>query len=141
MAMADLKTRPTRKSVEKFISHIEHPTRLQDAQTLCVLLEKLTHKKPVIWGDSIVGFGQYEYSNSKGTYHWPVIGFSPRKQSMTVYIMPGFDDLSDQLSKLGKAKTARSCLYINKLADIDIEVLKNLCDTAIQTMHQRYHCS
>ena len=139
--MADLKTRPTRKSVEKFISQIEHSTRQHDARTLCSMLETLTGKKPVIWGDSIVGFGQYEYSNSKGTYHWPVIGFSPRKQSMTVYIMPGFDNLTDQLSQLGKAKTARSCLYINKLADIDIDALNKLCETAIQTMHQRYRCS
>jgi hypothetical protein len=138
--MAELKTRPTRKSVSKFIASIEHPTRQKDAEVICELLQQITNKKPVIWGDSIIGFGQYEYRNSKGNYQWPVIGFSPRKQNTSIYIMPGFDDYSLQLDQLGKAKTARSCLYINKLSDVDMDVLKSLCTAAVETMTQRYRC-
>lgn len=138
--MAELKTRPTRKSVTKYLNQVEHPVRQQDAFVLLEILEQLTGKKAVLWGDSIVGFGKYQYNNSQGSYEWPTIGFSPRKQNLTVYIMPGFNDYQHHLDKLGKAKTARSCLYINKLADVDLDELKALCQSALTTMNQRYQC-
>ena len=137
--MAQLKTRPTRKSVTRFLESVEHDTRREDARELLKLFKRVTGKRPVMWCDSIVGFGSYHYRQKSGQEaDWPLTGFSPRKQSLSVYIMPGFATYGKMLARLGKHKTARSCLYINKLADIDTTILEQLITASVKDM-QRQH--
>ena len=138
--MAELKTRPTRRSVRKFISQIEHPVRRADCEALSALMTELTGEQPVLWGDSIVGFGRYHYRQRNGQpAMWPLTGFSPRKQNLVVYIMPGFAGFSGLMKKLGKYKTGKSCLYINKLDDVDEKVLQQLIERSVKVMHKRYN--
>lgn len=125
--MAENKTRPTDTPVSEFLDNVDHKTRRQDSFELLEMMEEITGEKPVLWGTSIVGFGSHHYRYESGREgDMPLIGFSPRKSSMTLYIMPGFDDYDDLLSKLGKHKIGKACLYINKLADVDDEVLRRL---------------
>ena len=137
--MSDLKTKPTRKSVKKFIGNVENARRQADAFVLLELFEEITGKPAVLWGESIVGFGRYKYhypSGQKGI--WPVTGFSPRKQNLSIYIMPGFSQYQPLLDKLGKHKHSVSCLYINKLDDIDMTVLRELIVESINEMKRLY---
>ena len=139
--MAELKTKPTRRSAEKMLREIEHPLRRQDATELLRLFSEITGRKPVVWGDSIIGFGRYHYRQRSGqAASWPITGFSVRKHSLTLYIMPGFDHFGGLLERLGKYKTAKSCLYINKLEDVDLVVLRALIAGALELMLQRYRC-
>ena len=139
--MAELKTRPTRKSARKYIRELEHPRRREDARVLLDRFWKGTGRQPVMWGESIVGFGRYHYRQRSGQKAgWPGTGVSPRKQNLVIYVMPGFDNYQDLLLQLGKYKTARSCLYINKLADIDLAVLRQLVEASIQDMTRIYRC-
>lgn len=125
--MSENKTRPTDQSVLDFLNSVEHKTRRADGLALLEMMEEVTGEEAVLWGSSIVGFGSYHYQYESGREgDMPLVGFSPRKQSMTVYIMPGFDDYEAQLDELGKHKTGKSCLYINKLADVDEGVLRQL---------------
>jgi len=139
--MAELKTRPNDKSVRGFLKQIESDQKREEAFTLLALFSRVTQREPVMWGDSIVGFGSYEYSNSRGEYSWPLTGFSPRKRSMTLYIMQGFDGFEGDLKGLGKVKHAKSCLYINKLADIDLGRLEGFLSKVVADMESRYDCS
>lgn len=127
-----LKTQPNDASVADFLAAIEHPTRRADGQTLLALYQGVTGQKPVMWGDAIVGFGQYQYTQRGKTLRWMQAGFSPRKQNLSLYMMNGFARYDALLAQLGKHKTAVSCLYINKLADIDILVLEALVADAWQ---------
>ena len=139
--MAELKTKATRKSAVKYIRNLSHEGRRQDAEVLLELFQHITGKDPVIWGDSIVGFGRYHYEQRSGqAASWPVTGFSPRKQQLVIYIMPGFDNYQTLLDKLGKHRHARSCLYINKLADVDLKILERLISRAYREMGKRYPC-
>ncbi|UTA46916.1 DUF1801 domain-containing protein [Simiduia sp. 21SJ11W-1] len=121
-----LKTQPNSASVTDFLAAISHPTRRQDGQTLLTLYQDITQAPAVMWGESIVGFGQYQYQQRGETLQWMQAGFSPRKQNLSLYIMNGFGRYAPLLAKLGKHKTAVSCLYINKLADVDQGVLREL---------------
>ncbi|MGD9395993.1 MAG: DUF1801 domain-containing protein [Candidatus Thorarchaeota archaeon] len=133
--MSDIKTKPTDVKVEDFLEAVEHPTRKKDGLELLRIMEEVTKKKPVMWGPSIVGFGSYHYKYESGREgDMPLTGFSPRKQNLTVYIMPGFDEYEGLLSRLGKHKVGKSCLYINKLADVDISVLKELIAKSVEKM-------
>lgn len=138
--MSDLKTQPTTASVKTFIESVENKTRREDAFVLLDLFEKITGEKAVMWGPSIIGFGQYHYKSdrSKQEGDWPLTGFSPRKANMTVYVMPGFSKYQDLLAKLGKHKTSVSCLYLNKLADVDLDILKQLIEKSVKEMRKRY---
>ncbi len=137
--MSDLKTRPTDASVEAFIDAVDHPRRREDAHILLDLMRRVTGEKPVMWGPAIVGFGRYSYRYASGKeYDWPIVGFSPRKQNLSIYILLGFGECGDQLSRLGKHKTGKSCLYINKLADVDMDVLETLVRTTVAEMKRRY---
>ena len=137
--MSDLKTRPTDASVEAFIDAVDHPRRREDAHILLDLMRRVTGEKPVMWGPAIVGFGRYSYRYASGKeYDWPIVGFSPRKQNLSIYILLGFGESGDQLSRLGKHKTGKSCLYINKLADVDMDVLETLVRTTVAEMKRRY---
>ena len=137
--MSDLKTRPNESSVEAFIDAVDHPRRREDARILLDLMHRVTGEKPVMWGPSIVGFGRYHYRYASGQEgDWPIAGFSPRRQNLSIYIMPGFGDYADLLARLGKHKTGKSCLYINKLADVDMDVLETLVRVAAEEMKRRY---
>ncbi|MXX03821.1 MAG: DUF1801 domain-containing protein [Gemmatimonadetes bacterium] len=137
--MSDLKTRPTDASVEAFIDAVDHPRRREDARTLLELMQRVTGEEPVMWGPSIVGYGSYHYRYASGQEaDWPVVGFSPRKQNLSIYIMTGFEESDELLSRLGKHKTGKSCLYVNKLADVDLEVLERLVRASVAEMKRRY---
>jgi len=137
--MSDLKTRPTDASVEAFIDAVDHPRRREDARTLLELMHRVTGEEPVMWGPSIVGYGSYHYRYASGQEaDWPVVGFSPRKQNLSIYIMTGFEESDELLSRLGKHKTGKSCLYVNKLADVDLDVLETLVRASVAAMKRRY---
>lgn len=137
--MSDPKTRPSDASVEAFIEAVEHPRRREDARILLELMRRVTGEEPVMWGPSIVGFGRYRYRYASGQEgDWPIAGFSPRKQNLSIYILPGFGDYDDLLSRLGKHKTGKSCLYVNKLADVDMDVLERLVRATTAEMKRRY---
>ncbi len=125
--MAELKTQKTPASVPQFIASIKDEATRKDCQTLVKLMREIVGAPPRMWGPSIVGFGDLHYkgSSGKGT-DWFVCGFSPRKQNLTLYIMSGFAPHSDLMRKLGKHSTGKSCLYIKRLADVDLKVLTDL---------------
>ncbi|MGV9010434.1 DUF1801 domain-containing protein [Brevundimonas sp.] len=137
--MSDLKTQPTDASVADFLAAVEPASRRADVQTLATLLTEVTGEPPVMWGPSIVGFGRYTYVNTtKKPADWPIIGFSPRKANLTVYIMPGFDGYADLLARLGKHKTSVSCLYLNRLSDVDLDVLREMASRSVAWVRARY---
>ncbi len=125
--MAELKTKPINKDVNRFIQSVEDPHIRSDCKTLTEVMEKITESKGVMWGESIVGFGSYHYKYASGREgDWFLTGFSPRKQNLTIYMMSGFSRHNELMSKLGKYKTGKSCLYVKNLDDIDIIILKFL---------------
>ncbi len=133
------KTVPTDASVIDFIINIDNPTKKADAHTLLTLMAELSGETATMWGSSIIGFGQYHYKYDSGREgDFLLTGFSPRKQNFSLYIMSGFSQYDELLAQLGKHKTGKSCLYINKLADVDIEVLKQLISLSLDYMRERY---
>lgn len=137
--MAELKTRPGDQPVTDFLAEIEPVQKREDAQTLCALMQELTGQPPVIWGGKMVGFGSYRYLYPTGNQgEWFEVGFAPRKQNLTLYIMPGFEAYPELMAKLGKYKTGKSCLYVKRLADIDLQVLSELIIASLQTLRERY---
>lgn len=138
--MSTLKTIVNDASVTDFIDGVPDKVKKQDSFTLLELFTKITGEPPKMWGSSIIGFGQYHYKSerSKQEGDWPLTGFSPRKQNLTLYFMLGFDDHTDLLAKLGKHKTSVGCLYINKLADVDLTVLEKLIRQSYADMQKKY---
>lgn len=133
--MAENKTQPTDASVDAFIDAIPDPVRRADCRQVAAMMQAATGAPPVMWGAAIVGFGRYRYTYASGrTGNWPVIGFSPRKNDLTLYLMPGFERQADRLAKLGRHRTGKSCLYLKKLADVDLAVLQALVDDSVQAM-------
>ena len=137
--VAELKTMPTKASVSEFVDAIEDREKRADAKKVAAMMRAATGKRAKMWGTSIVGFGVYQYTNSVGKdFEWPITGFSPRKQALTVYIMPGFGPFAALMKKLGKYKTGKSCLYIKRLSDIDEKVLQKLIDGSVKRMRKAY---
>ncbi len=137
--MAEMKTRASDDDVDAFISAVANPQRREDARTLLALMEKITRRPPKKWGSSIVGFGSYHYRYASGREgDMMLTGFSPRKASLVLYIMPGFSRYAELLDKLGKFKTGKSCLYVNKLADVDQKVLAQLIRASVAHMRKTY---
>ena len=137
--MAELKTKENDASVEVFINSIEDERKKQDARTILTLMEKVMETKPKMWGTSIVGFGSYHYKYPTGREgDWFITGFSPRKQNLTLYIMSGFAKYNEILTRLGKYKTGKSCLYIKKIEDIDVNVLQELVAQSIEYIKKTY---
>jgi hypothetical protein len=134
--MAELKTKATTQNPKNFLNTIEPEQKKVDGFALLEIFEKVTGEKAVMWGTSIVGFGMYHYKSERSTQEgdWPLVGFSPRKQNLTLYIMHGNNDSSELLEKLGKHKKSVGCLYINKLSDVDLEVLTALIKKSFQYM-------
>lgn len=129
--MAGLVNKETNKSVTKFIESIEHPTKREDSKKLLSIMEEITGDKPKIWGDHfIIGFGKYTYKRKHGKeeFEWFRVGFAPRKTKLTVYLTFDISKEEELLKKLGKCTWGKGCLYINKLADIDVETLKILIE-------------
>jgi hypothetical protein len=133
--MSDVKTKKNEASVEGFLKSVENEKRREDSFVVLDLMKEVTGEKPTMWGTSIVGFGSYHYKGASGREgDWMKVGFSPRKQSMTLYIMDGFGSYDSLLDKLGKYKTGKSCLYINKLEDVDQTVLRELVKQSFKSM-------
>lgn len=133
--MAENKTTRNDGSVEKFLNSVANEDKRRDAWTVLELMQKITKTPPKMWGTSIVGFGSYHYKYASGREgDSPYIGFSPRAQDLTLYIMPGFDEYDALLAKLGKHKLGKSCLYIKSLDDIHLPTLKELVKQAFQHM-------
>jgi hypothetical protein len=125
--LADLKTQPNDRSVEDFLNRIEDENKRLDSFKLLELMQSVTGEQPRMWGDSIVGFGSYHYRYASGREgDWFLAGFSPRKQSLTLYIMAGFDQYQSLMAGLGRYTTGKSCLYVKKLDDIDYDTLREL---------------
>ena len=126
--MSELKTQVNDASAEDFVQSVPDETKRKDSQELLKLFSKVTGEQPKMWGSSIVGYGKYHYKSERSRQEgdWMMTGFSPRKQNLTLYIMNGFGEYGDLLKKLGKHKVSVGCLYINKLADVDLTVLEQL---------------
>lgn len=139
--MAELKTRPTRAGVTRFVAALEDPRRRKESRELLRLFREVTGKRPVLWGTSIIGYGQYHYRYRSGREgDWMVTGFSPRKQALSIYIMPGFGRYTALMKRLGKYRTGVSCLYVRKLEDVDVDVLRELVAASVADMATLYPC-
>ena len=133
--MAELKTKPNEASVEAFLNSVENEKKRQDSYTVLKLMEEITGAPPKMWGDSIIGFGSYHYRYASGREaDWFLVGFSPRVQNLTLYIMSGFEEYDRLLEKLGKHKAGKSCLYIKKLEDVDMPTLRELIRLSVDHM-------
>jgi hypothetical protein len=133
--MAEAKTQATSESVAAFIERIPDEARRQDCRRLVTLMQTATGEDATMWGASIVGFGRYRYRYDSGREgEWPIIGFAPRKNDLTLYITPGFESFADLMAKLGKYRTGKACLYVKKLADVDEAVLARLLAASTRKM-------
>lgn len=128
------KTKKTTASVSAFIDAVENETRRKDAKAVLKMMKEVTGEKPALWGPSIIGFGSYKAASGD----WPIVGFSPRKANLVLYIMPGFAQYDALLGKLGKHKTGKSCLYLNKLTDVDEGVLRELVERSVAHMRKKH---
>ena len=137
--MAELKTKQNTASVTAFLGDVVDRQQRADAKKISAMMRTATGSRAKMWGTSIVGFGSYHYKYASGQEgDWPIVGFSPRKQNLSLYIMPGFGQFDNLMSKLGKHKTGRSCLYIKRLADVDEAVLEKLIGGSVKHMRQKY---
>jgi hypothetical protein len=137
--MAELKTRPSEESVDAFLDRIEDAQRREDCRTLVRLMRRVSRVDPKMWGSSMVGFGEYHYKYASGHEGDAFLtGFAPRKSDLTLYLMPGFEGKEALLAKLGKHKTGKACLYLKRLADVDMGVLEQLVSTSVEELRRRY---
>jgi uncharacterized protein YdhG (YjbR/CyaY superfamily) len=133
--MVELKTQRNKGDVEAYLNSVENETKRKDSLTIMQLMKEVTGEEPEMWGDSIVGYGTYHYKYASGREgDWFLTGFAPRKQNLTLYIMAGFDQYDKLLGDLGKYKIGKSCLYINKLEDVDQDVLRELVRQSVEHM-------
>ena len=136
--MAELKTKPHDGDVHAFLASVPDERRRGDAIAVCSLMEEITGEPPTMWGTSIVGFGRYRYRYASGREgEWFVVGFSPRKQNLTLYIMDGFGGYQELLGRLGKHSTGKACLYLKRLDDADPEVLRSLIAQSVEHVRTR----
>ncbi|WP_341367230.1 DUF1801 domain-containing protein [Yoonia sp. BS5-3] len=137
--MADNKTKPTEQSVADFIAGVEHATRRADAEVLEAMFRKITGWQPRMWGPTLIGYGSYHYTYDSGrSGDMLATGFSPRKANLVLYIMPGYQDFGEMMDRLGKHKLGKSCLYINKLADVDLDVLEEIIRAGLKDLGKRW---
>ena len=133
--MAEMKTKPTNESVEKFLNKVSDEERRADCFAVAKIMKEITGEKPKMWGPSIVGFGSYHYKYASGREgDWPITGFSPRKKDPTLYLMMGYEKYKDLLEKLGKHSGGKSCLYINRLSDVHTPTLKKLIKASVKDL-------
>ena len=137
--MAEIKTKPTETSVDCFIAAVDNEVRRDDARTISAMMQRVTGQPPRMWGPSIIGFGSYHYkydSGHEGTMCR--IGFSPRKAQQVLYVLMDRPEEAAQLARLGKHKIGKCCLYINKLADVDMAVLEEITAGCWDAMNRKY---
>lgn len=136
--MSELKTKPTSQDPTEFLNAVESDEKRRDSFTILELMQRISGEPPVMWGPSIVGFGSYHYKSERSRQEgdWPLIGFSPRKQDLTLYVMAGNQDNHDLLARLGKHKSSVGCLYVKRLADVDLDVLATLIEASYASMQQ-----
>jgi hypothetical protein len=133
--MAEPKTKATGQSVDAFLDAIEDERRRADCRSLVAMMREATKAEPEMWGAGIVGFGRYRYKYESGREgEWPIVGFSPRKGDLSLYLMPGVGSLGDLTAKLGKYKTGKACLYIRRLEDVDAKVLEAMITKSVALM-------
>ena len=137
--MAENKTKPTKASVPAFLKAVENETRRRDALVINEMMARISGEKPVMWGPTMVGFGSHHYKYASGREgDLFLTGFSPRKANLVLYIMPGYGQFDDVMARLGKHKTGKACLYINKLEDVDLGVLEELIEKSVGWMRNKY---
>lgn len=138
--MYELKTKLNDASVKKFLNDVKDKQKREDSFKIVDMMRKITKESPKMWGPSIVGFGKYHYKYESGHEgDMCITGFSPRKNALTIYILPGFLKYDPLMKKLGKYKTGKSCLYIKNLDDVDTKVLKELISESVKYMKKKYH--
>jgi hypothetical protein len=134
---AQIQTVPTKASVRGFLAKVKDPQKRADSLELAAMMQEASGERPVMWGPAIVGFGSYHYKYASGREgDMPLIGFSPRKQSLTLYIMRGFEGSAALLKKLGRFETSVACLYIKRLDDVDRPTLKKLMRESVKAMRK-----
>lgn len=139
MTKAKNKTAETEADPRAYLDGLVDETKRADSSALLEMMERVTGEPPVMWGPSMIGFGRYHYKYDSGREgDFMLTGFAPRKQNLSVYIMPGFDTYEEELGKLGKHKTAKSCLYIRRLDDVDTDVLEAIVSDSVRLMRERY---
>ena len=137
--MAESKTTKSDRSVEAFIESLDDDRKREESHRLVTLMQEVTGHEPAMWGESIIGFGTYHYRYASGREgDWMLTGFSPRKRALSIYVMCGFSGHEAMMARLGRHKTGKSCLYVNKLDDIDLEVLEELLRASITSLSERY---
>lgn len=137
--MAENKTKPTDQSVKAFINALDDEQKIADSNALIDLMKEVTGCEPKMWGSSIIGFDQYHYKYESGREgDFLKVGFSPRKREFSIYLMCSFDKNERLMEKLGKHRTGKSCLYVKRLKDIDINVLKELVEESIKFVDEKY---
>jgi hypothetical protein len=135
LSTSENKTQPTAMSVNYYLAGLEPEQRRDDARAINAMMRRVTGTVPKMWGDSIVGFGKTHYKYESGREgDWFLVGFAPRKANLVLYIMPGFKEYTPLMKKLGKHKVGKSCLYINKLDEIDMKVLEQLVAKSVAYM-------
>ena len=137
--MAENKTKQTNASVDMFINSLKDETEREDCYKIIKIMKSITKEEPKMWGPSIIGFGTYHYKYASGREgDMCIAGFSPRKQNLTIYLMPGFEIQQSQLKKLGKYKTSKVCLYIKSLKDVDVKILKEMISISVKETKKLY---
>jgi hypothetical protein len=137
--MAENKTKPTMVNIQTFLATIPDASKRADALALIDLMQSATGEKPVMWGPSIIGFGSYHYRYESGREgDSPIVGFSPRRSALVLYIVTGFREAEPLLAKLGKHTTGKSCLYVKRLVDVDLGILRQLVNQSVATVRAKY---
>lgn len=137
--MAENKTKQTNASVDMFINSLKDETEREDCYEIIKIMKSITKEEPKMWGPSIIGFGTYHYKYASGREgDMCIAGFSPRKQNLTIYLMPGFEIQQSLLKKLGKYKTSKVCLYIKSLKDVDVKILKEMISISVKETKKLY---
>ncbi len=131
----ELKTKQNDGDVEAFLDTIEPQQKQTDSRTIVEMMATITGEAPKMWGESIIGFGSYHYRYASGQEgDWMLVGFAPRKQALTLYLMSGYEDWDDLTANLGKFKTGKSCLYVKRLADVDQHILRQMIERSVEQM-------
>jgi Domain of unknown function (DU1801) len=139
--MAENKTKATNVTVEAFLASVADASKRADALALIDMMQTASNEKPRMWGPSIIGFGSYHYHYESGREgDSPIVGFSPRKAALVIYIVTGFRGAEPLLAKLGKHSMGKSCLYVKRLADVDLPVLRKLIDHSVVAVRAKYKC-
>lgn len=137
--MAELKTQPTEASVREFLDSIDDEQKAADSRSLVEIMQRATGDPPKMWGSAMVGFGEYHYRYESGREgDWFLAGFSPRKRELSLYIMDGFERHQELMSRLGKHRTGKSCLYVKRLSDLNLDVLEQLVSESVTNMRRRH---